>query len=144
MVETTIENYVVVGLATCFIKQEGKLTAVKIAEPVPSAAFEAILKGIPTSYEIVVATTTDALNLENSPLPEVFPADAQWCDDFMERLQATVRSYQSRPAATTHLPLGEVKTDLNYSTERKRMLNSDRIITPEDNVKQHAYTHQVL
>ncbi len=144
MAEIATQDYVVVGLATCFVKQDGKLSPVKIVEPIPSAALEAILKGIPTSYEQVVATTAEALNVEAPQLPTTFPADAQWCDDFAERLQATVRSYQSRPAAQAHLPLGQPKTDLNYSTERKRMLHSDRIVSTEDNVKQHAYTHQVL
>jgi hypothetical protein len=40
--------------------------------------------------------------------------------------------------------LGTTKTDLNYSTERKRVLNAARVVTKDDNVKQHSHTHKVL
>jgi hypothetical protein len=143
--EIAADAYVVLGLATCFVKQDGKLQPVKIAEPIPSAALEALLKGIPTSYEWAIATTFGALLPQNTPtLPPGFPAGTQFCDDFEERLQATARSYASRPVAQTHIALGQQKNDFNFSTERKRTLNSERIVSTEDNVKQHAYTHQVL
>lgn len=140
-----MDSYVVVGLATCFIKQEGKLHPVRVVEPIPSAALEAINKGIPTSYEMALATSLQALLPDLTPqVPAQFPTEAQICDDFLERVIATARSYAARPVAQALIPLGEVKTDLNHSTERKRMLDSERIVTAEDNVKQHAYTHQVL
>lgn len=143
--DVSAEDYVVVGLATCFVKQDGKLKPVKIIEPIPSAALEAILKGIPTSYEMALATTFGALLANDTPqLPPGFPPEAQFCDDFDSRLAATARSYSSRPAAQSHIPLGQAKTDFNFSTERKRTLNSERIVSTDDNVKQHAYTHQVL
>lgn len=143
--DLSTESYVVLGLATCFIKQEGKLHPVKIAEPIPSAALEAIIKGIPTSYEMAVATTFGGVLAAETPqIPAAFPAQTQACDDFVERLIAATRSYHSRPEAQTHISPGQVKTDFNYSTERKRILNSERLVTAEDNVKQHAYTHQVL
>ncbi len=145
MSDVSAENYVVVGLATCFVKQDGKLEPVKIVEPIPSAALEAILKGIPTSYEMALATTFGALiDNETLHLPQQFPAEAQFCDDFESRLSATARSYSSRPAAQVHIDQGQMKTDFNFSTERKRILNSERIVSTDDNVKQHAYTHQVL
>jgi hypothetical protein len=40
--------------------------------------------------------------------------------------------------------LGTVRNDFTYSLERKRVLNSERIIRTEDNVKQHEHTHKVL
>jgi hypothetical protein len=40
--------------------------------------------------------------------------------------------------------VGELKTDFNFSLERKRTLNSERIVSTEDNVKQHSHTHKVL
>lgn len=142
---TTAADYVVVGLATCFIKKEGKLESVKVIEPIPSAALEAILKGIPTSYEMALATTYGAVLQGDTPQsPKEFPAEAQFCDEFIERLQATARSYASRPVATEHIAVGELKTDFNFSTERKRTLNSERIVSTEDNVKQHSHTHKVL
>ncbi|NJO79423.1 MAG: hypothetical protein HC827_13500 [Cyanobacteria bacterium RM1_2_2] len=139
------EDYLLLGLATCFIKVDGEVFQVKVVEPIPSAALEALVKGIATSYELATATTLSAVLPENQPqLPPGFPPDAQFCDEFAFRAIAAARTYKSRPEAQAHVPLGTTKTDFNYSTERKRVLNSDRIVKPEDNVKQHAYTHQVL
>ncbi|MBW4549506.1 MAG: hypothetical protein KME35_00030 [Aphanocapsa sp. GSE-SYN-MK-11-07L] len=143
--DITAEAYIVLGLATCFVKQEGKLQPVQLIEPIPSAALEAIIKGIPTSYEMAIATTVGAV-VEGDELkvPPEFPAVTQFCDEFADRAIATARSYATRPVAQTHIPLGSVRKDFNYSTERKRVLNSERIVSTDDNVKQHAYTHQVL
>lgn len=139
------EDYLLLGLATCFIKADGEVFEVKVVEPIPSAALEALLKGIPSSYELAIATTLGAVLSDAEPqLPADFPSDTQFCDEFAFRAVAAARTYKSRPEAQVHIPLGTTKTDFNYSTERKRVLNSDRIVKPEDNVKQHAYTHQVL
>lgn len=139
------EDYLLLGLATCFIKADGEVFQVKVIEPIPSAALEALMKGIPTSYELATATTLGTVLIDDQPqLPPNFPPDTQFCDEFAFRAIAAARTYKSRPAAQAHIPLGTTKTDFNYSTERKRVLNSDRIVKPEDNVKQHAYTHQVL
>jgi hypothetical protein len=119
------EDYVVLGLASCFIKDDGEIHQVQVVEPIPSAALEAIVKGIPTSYE-------------------GFPAGAQFCDDFAYRATSAARTFKTRTVAQEHIPLGVTKSDFNFSTERKRVLNSERIIKTEDNVKQHAYTHQKL
>lgn len=140
------QDYGVVGLATCFLRQEGELEAVDIIEPVPSAALEAILKGIPTSYKMVRSATVADLWSEGRPVrPADFPETASFCEDFGERLVAAVRTYRDRAGTVKEsVPLGTTRTDFNYSTERKRLLNSDRLVKAEDNVKQHAYTHQVL
>ncbi|NJL35591.1 MAG: hypothetical protein HC840_31695 [Leptolyngbyaceae cyanobacterium RM2_2_4] len=139
------DDYVVVGLATCFIKDEGEIHSVKVAEPIPSAALEAILKGIPTSYELAYATSLGAVLCEGTPqMPATFPVEAQFCDEFANRAIAAARTYKARPVATEHIPKGTTRQDFNFSLERKRILNSERIIKAEDNVKQHAYTHQVL
>lgn len=143
--DLTAEDYLVVGLATCFLKADGEVHTVTIAEPIPSAALEAIARGIPTSYTQAVATTLGAVLAGEEPqLPAGFPADTQFCDDFAARAIAAARTYKARPVAQTLIPLGTVRSDFNHSTERKRVLNSDRLVKPEDNVKQHAYTHQVL
>jgi hypothetical protein len=143
--DVTADAYIVLGLANCFLKQEGKLQPVQLIEPIPSAALEAIVKGIPTSYEMAIATTVGAVvEGDNLKVPPEFPAATQFCDDFADRAIATARSYATRPVAQTHIPLGSVRQDFNYSTERKRVLNSERIVSTDDNVKQHAYTHQVL
>jgi hypothetical protein len=49
-------DYIILGVATCFIKADGEVLQVKVAEPIPSAALEAILKQVPTSYELAYAT----------------------------------------------------------------------------------------
>jgi hypothetical protein len=139
------EDYVVLGLASCFIKDDGEVHQVQVVEPIPSAALEAIVKGIPTSYEAAYATTIGAILVGEEPLlPKDFPASAQFCDDFAYRATSAARTFKTRAIAQTHIPLGTTKSDFNFSTERKRVLNSERIIKTEDNVKQHAYTHQNL
>jgi hypothetical protein len=143
------DAYLVIGLATCFVKQEGKLQPVQIIEPIPSAALEAVLKGIPTSYALAIATTLGAIDPSRNPnillnLSADFTDSAQLCQDFWERANSCARTYQARPIAQTHIPLGTIYRDLNFSTERPRTLNAERLVTANDNVKQHAYTHQVL
>ncbi|NJR63270.1 MAG: hypothetical protein HC769_33525 [Cyanobacteria bacterium CRU_2_1] len=139
------DDYIVIGLATCFIKADGEVHQVKIAEPIPSASLETLIKGIPTSYECACATTLGSILADEEPnLPNDFPPETQFCDDFAYRATAAARTYKSRSVAQSHIPQGTTKTDFNFSTERKRVLNSDRIVKTEDNIKQHAYTHQIL
>lgn len=138
-------DYVAIGLATCFIKEEGEVHEVKVIEAIPSAALEAIVKGIPTSYQIVWGTTLGAvLDGEKPKMMPEFPPSAQFSDEFSFRAIAAARTYKSRPQAQSHIQLGTARSDFNYSLERKRVLNSQRIIRTEDNVKQHEYTHKVL
>jgi hypothetical protein len=139
------EDYVVVGLATCFLKEDGDVHEVKILEPIPSASLEALMKGIPTSYEKAIATTVGSVIVNDQPqIPSDFPQTAQLCDEFSFRLAAATRTYKANPTAQRLIPMGTTKTDFNYSTTRKRVLNSQRIVRTEDNVKQHEHTHKVL
>lgn len=143
--DLSTNDYIVVGLATCFIKEDGEVHEVKIVEPIPSAALEAIIKGIPTSYNKALATNLGAiLDGENPQIPDGFPSDAQFSDEFEFRTIAAARTYKTRPQAQEHIPLGTIRDNFNYSVERKRVLNSARIVKTEDNVKQHEYTHKVL
>ncbi|HEY9889536.1 MAG TPA: hypothetical protein V6D02_14120, partial [Candidatus Obscuribacterales bacterium] len=71
-------------------------------------------------------------------------ADVCRCDNFGDRVVAAARTYQSRPAAQALIPSGGSYTALNYSTEKKRVLNSAKVVKAEDNVKQHEYTHKKL
>lgn len=143
--DLSADDYIVLGLATCFIKEDGEVHAVKIVEPIPSAALEAIVKGIPTSYEAAIATTLGAVwDNDTVHIPSEFPTEAQLCDEFRDRLTAAARTYKARPVAQSHIPVGTSRNDFNFSTERKRVLNSQRIVKTEDNVKQHEYTHKVL
>ncbi|MBM0741454.1 hypothetical protein JOY44_07475 [Phormidium sp. CLA17] len=139
------DDYVVLGLATCFIKEEGEIYQVQVIEPIPSAALEAILKGIATSYGTAIATTFGSVLMNDTTyIPAEFPVEAQFCDDFAFRLVAATRTYKARSIAQTHIPVGTGKSDFNFSIERKRVLNIQRIVRTEDNVKQHEYTHKVL
>jgi hypothetical protein len=143
--DLSADDYVVLGLATCYIKSEGEIFEVQVVEPIPSAALEAILKGITTSYKLAIATSLEkVLSGDQVELPADIPTEAQLCDDFAERTLAAARTYKARPDAQSHIPLGTCYQDLNFSVERKRLLNSERIVKTEDNVKQHAYTHEVL
>lgn len=143
--DVSADDYLVLGLATCFIKEDGEVHQVPIVEPIPSAALEALVKGIPTSYQMACATTWGAVLAGDTPQkPAEFPQSAQFCDDFAERALAAVRTYKRRPVAQTHIPQGTTRQDFNYSVERKRVLNSQNIVRTEDNVKQHEYTHKVL
>lgn len=143
--DLSTDDYVVIGLAACFIREDGEVHQVEIAEPIPAAALETLIKGIPTSYKLAYATTLGAvLSGETAQMPADFPPQTQFCDDFNERTIAAARTYKRGTEAKSHIPLGTTQSDFNFSTERKRVLNSERIIKTEDNVKQHAYTHQVL
>ncbi|MBD2103799.1 hypothetical protein [Leptolyngbya sp. FACHB-261] len=145
--DLTGTEYLVLGLATCFTKQDGEVQKVRVVEPIPSAALEAVLKGIPTSYELVYATTLgEVLEAQTVRLnPDVFPEDVNPCPEFAFRALSAARTYRARPAAQQHVSLGTTRKEgLNFSLDRKRVLNSERVVTTEDNIKQHPNTHKVL
>lgn len=139
------DDYIVIGLATCFVKADGEVHQIEVIEPIPSAALEALLKGIPTSYKFAYATTLESvLDGETPSLPKDFPPSAQFGDEFVPRVYAAARTYKRRESAKSLIPVGTTYTELTYSTERKRVLNAARVVTKEDNVKQHSHTHKVL
>ena len=141
------EDYCVLGLATCFVRDEGEIEQLTILEPIPSAALEALIKGIPTSYQVACSKTLGEIFQDDTvKIPEDLATAEKinLCDRFAERVAAATRTYKSRPEAKKHLPLGTVKQDFNYSLDRKRVLNNSRAVSTEDNVKQHSHTHKVL
>lgn len=143
--DLSADDYLLLGLATCFWKDDGEVREIKVVEPIPSAALEAIAKGIPTSYQQACATNLGAVLVgDEFHLPAGFPEDARFCDEFVERAVAAARTYKIRPSAQAHVPLGTTRSDFNYSVERKRVLNMQRVVRKEDNVKQHSHTHKVL
>ena len=148
--DLTSSDYVVVGVATCFVKADGEVQTVNLLEPVPSAYLEVLLKGVPTSYRGVCAiqlgNVLSADGLAQMPdLPLVSQqAPVQLCEDFAQRLQAAARTYQTHPHIQQDFPVGTTQTEINFSTEKKRVLNNVTVINDDDNVKQHAYTHQRL
>jgi hypothetical protein len=139
------DDYCVFGLATCFVREDGEVYQVEVVEPIPSAAIEAILKNIPTSYQFVCAKTLGDLFADDTlQIPTDFPVSAQLCDNFTERAIAAARTYKNHSEAKEYIPLGTLRQDLNYSVERKRVLNAANVVRTEDNVKQHSHTHKVL
>ncbi|MEB3180526.1 MAG: hypothetical protein VKL59_16075 [Nostocaceae cyanobacterium] len=138
-------DYIVIGLATCFIKEDGEIHQVEVLEPIPSAALEALAKGIPTSYKLACATTVGAVLDGDEPVrPEGFPETALFGDEFAQRVFSAARTYKRREVAQSIIPLGTTYSNFQYSTERKRVLNVVRVVTKDDNVKQHPNTHKVL
>lgn len=141
------EDYCVLGLATCFLREDGEIEQLQVLEPIPSAALEALIKGIPTSYQLACSKTLgEIFQSDMIQIPQEFGADVDinLCDRFAERVAAATRTYKSRPEAKKHIPLGTIKQDFNYSLERKRVLNNSKVVSTEDNVKQHSHTHKVL
>lgn len=145
--DLSADSYVVIGLATCFLRDEDEIKETTVVEPVPSAYLEAVFKGVPTSYRSLHAMTLGSLlngDSEAVTLPAAAPAEACLCSNFTERLMAAARTYKARPEAQAHIEAGGSRDDVNYSIEKKRILNMETVVSPEDNVKQHEYTHKVL
>jgi hypothetical protein len=139
------DSYVVIGVAVCFLKDEEGVHEVTILEPIPAAALASLLGGVATSYKQAFGTHLGAILAGDLPQRlAVFPSDAQFCSDFSERAIAAARTYKRDVQAASAIPLGTSFTEFNHSTERKRLLNIAPVVRTEDNVKQHAYTHQVL
>ncbi|MBV9385917.1 MAG: hypothetical protein JOZ78_05750 [Chroococcidiopsidaceae cyanobacterium CP_BM_ER_R8_30] len=142
--DLSADDYLVIGLATCFVKDEGEVHEVQILEPIPSAALEAIVKGIPTSYQLACATTLGSVIGDTLQKPIGLPESAQFGDEFELRAIAAARTYKRRELAKSHIPQGTIRSDFKFSTERKRVLNPKRVVTQDDNIKQHSHTHKVL
>jgi hypothetical protein len=150
--DVSADDYLLIGLATCFVKEDGQIDQLAIIEPIPSAAFGALLGGVPTSYTWAIATTLGQVLTESEDgftakrLAEL-PEEAQFCQEFVLRSLSAARTYKrerNRAALADPLEVGTVYKEFNHSTERKRVLNGHRAVTTEDNVKQHAHTHQLL
>ncbi|ASC69120.1 uncharacterized protein XM38_000460 [Halomicronema hongdechloris C2206] len=138
-------DYLVLGLATCFLRGDDGIEAITVVEPVPSAYLEAVFKGVPTSYKSLHAVELGSVVQEEPlSLPSFAESDAQLGSNFVERCIAAARTYKHREVAKEFIPLGNSRSDINYSTEKKRILNQEHIVTPADNVKQHEHTHKVL
>ena len=139
-------DYVIVGVAHCFTKQDGNVVPVKVLEPVPSAYFEALVKGVPTSYKTLYSLQLGEIVKDEQPSATHIPAatDAQFCEDFVERALAAARTYQSKAEIQARVPHGQEFSEMNFSTDKKRILNASHKVTADDNVKQHKYTHMTL
>jgi len=144
--DLSTDDYVLTGVATCFIRGEGEVQEVQVLEPIPSASALALLgTPTPTSYRVAYGTTLgQILGQDKLQRPAGAPAEAQFCADFTERMFAAARTHRRDRSVAAKIPVGTAYEGFHYSTDRKRVLNADHVVSPEDNVKQHAYTHQVL
>ncbi len=139
------DDYIVIGLATCFIKEDGEVHEVDVIEPIPSASLESLFKGLPTSYKSAVATTLGKVfDGETAHKPPELDNSAQIVSDFGERAFAAARTYKRKEEAQSLIPLGKTYSEFQYSIEKKRVLNAQRVVNKDDNVKQHSHTHKVL
>lgn len=143
--DLSTDSYLVVGIATCYIRADGETREVTILEPVPSAYLESVLSQVPTSYQQIQSVTLGQVVDDGDPKRlSGLSADVQLGENFVDRAIAAARTYQARPATAALLPIGSTYTELNYSTQKKRVLNLSNVVTADDNVKQHAHTHTVL
>ncbi len=139
------DDYCIFGLATCFVREEGETKEVQVIEPIPSAYLETMIKGVETSYKFACAKTVGEVFVDdNLQKPDNFPANSQFCENFVEIMLAATRTYKNKPSAKDFIPLGEEKSDFNYSVQRKRILNTVKKVSDDDNVKQHPNTHKLL
>jgi hypothetical protein len=137
-------DFVVLGLAHCLAPdQEGSLIPVLLIEPVPSAAFLALLKGVPSAFSLVLAI--DPSRMLNGELyrPEAFPLEARFPDDFHERLLAAARTFKHNPTAKRCLPIGALLSFDRKNSDR-RIINPVHNVSEQDNIKQHPLSHLIL
>ncbi|MEN9232087.1 MAG: hypothetical protein Q6L68_14380 [Thermostichus sp. DG02_5_bins_236] len=146
-------EYVVLGVATCFQRdEEGRLMEVQVAEPIPAADLDCLVQERrSTSYHLLYATTYAEIVKDGIPvLPaDIIPTGVFAGEDFVERAQAATRTYRSKPQFR-HIPLHQICTPeqgvfkLNHSVEPRRIINAVMEVSDADNVKQHPHTHQHL
>ncbi len=123
------EDYFVLGMSTCFVREEGEIFSIKVIEPLPYPALAALIKGSPTAYQMVIAKSLgEIFPGENPQKTAEFPEDAQFCPDFTQRTISATRTYKNNTQAKSLLPLGSMKTDFNFSQEKKRTLNANDFI----------------
>lgn len=135
-------DFVVLGLAQCWKRdEEGQLTPLQLIEPVPSAAFLALLQDIPSSFSML--TAIDPKTMTEGQRPQAFPQEAILPADFQERLEAAARTFNHDKNARTHLPIGQTKT-IDKPLKQKRIINQTNIVSDNDNVKQHPNTSKIF
>lgn len=143
--DVSTTDYVPVGLAVCFFKEDGEVHQVNVLEPIPTSGLSTLLAGVPTSYQKVYGLNLgDVLDGEAAQRWAGCPEGVGFCEDFAFRAVSAARTFQRQPELAKLVPVGAICDSLNHSTERKRVLNLKNVVSAEDNVKQHAHTHKVL
>lgn len=127
--DLVLEDYCVLGLASCFVKQEREIFNIKVIEPLPYAAIAALMKLTPTAYQMVIAKSLgEIFSGDNLEQIEEFPPEAQFCADFTQKIITATRSYKNTPHSKSLLPLGSTQTDFNLSLDKKRILDADHFV----------------
>lgn len=139
-------NYIALGLAKVFMMSEGSPTAKYLVEPLTAGTLETLQLGVPTSYCRVLATTCGQLfddlaapskiRIESlTKLIEGFEG-VQICESMIERAAAAARTFRRRPEATTFIAIDQTSEELNFNTDRKRIIDMHFEPSFDDNVKQ--------
>ncbi|GBG61511.1 hypothetical protein CBR_g21853 [Chara braunii] len=134
------DDYVVVGLAHCFTKDEsGKLEDAFVIEPIPAGGLECMENGGVTCYKYVTATRMGKiLSQDKSVLPEEFRS-GRFSESFDFRAKCAARTWKRQHPQENLLHLveeGSVRSDFNFSLEVKRVLNEEVVVNDDDNIKQ--------
>ncbi|KAL6775756.1 hypothetical protein ACKKBG_A18370 [Auxenochlorella protothecoides x Auxenochlorella symbiontica] len=137
---TPTDAYLTLGLAHCFEKtDDGKLVDRYIIEPLSANSLECMANGGKTCYKHVFSTTLEqAQSRDKAALPAEF-AEARFCEEYETRCDSAARTWL-RPHALDNLlgivPLGQVKSNFQYSVVDKRVLNFENVVDDDDNIKQ--------
>ena len=138
--EWSDDDYVVLGLAHCFRKDEnGKLVDAFVVEPVTAGTLECMENGGVTCYKCVTATTLGvALKEDLSLLPGEF-LSGSICDEFNFRAKCASRTWKRDHPQQNLLhivPKDGVKSEYNFSLQDKRVLGVEVVVNDSDNIKQ--------
>ncbi|KAL3692250.1 hypothetical protein R1sor_005901 [Riccia sorocarpa] len=133
-------DYIVLGLAHCFIKDaDQKLLDKFVIEPIPAGGLECMDNGGRTCYKHAHATTLGvALKQDISLLPPEFQV-ARFAEEFDFRTKCASRTWKrdhAREFLMKLVPTDGVRSDWNFSLEDKRVLNMENVVRDEDNIKQ--------
>lgn len=133
------DDVLVLGVATCFLQEKGKLKEVTIVEPLPASALDCVARlQVTTSYKRLYGISLGDLPDTVSELPASLLGEDQvaLAEDFGERAQAAARTYRRSPEIASTLPPGAMTSEVNHSVATKRILNENYEPSFDDNVKQ--------
>eukprot|EP00245_Coleochaete_scutata_P006385 TRINITY_DN20812_c0_g1_i1.p1 TRINITY_DN20812_c0_g1~~TRINITY_DN20812_c0_g1_i1.p1 ORF type:complete len:289 (+),score=56.63 TRINITY_DN20812_c0_g1_i1:110-868(+) len=138
--EWSDSDYIAVGLAHCFVKDENaKLQDHFVIEAIPAGGLECMENGGVTCFKFVTGTTLGkVLKQDASVLPEEFRA-ARFSDEFDFRAKCASRTWKRQHPQENlmHLaPEGKVRSDFNFNLDDKRILNVENEVNDSDNIKQ--------
>ncbi|KAJ8604068.1 hypothetical protein CTAYLR_001759 [Chrysophaeum taylorii] len=145
-VPLTDSNYVAMGLAKVFFMSEGKAQGQYIIEPLTAGTLETLQLGVPTSYCRIFGTTCGDL-FDDPANPSVVQVknlakltegyeNVQLCESMIERSMAAARTFRRRPEAAEYVAVDDTSEEVNFNTDRKRIMDLQYEPSFDDNVKQ--------